>query len=312
MKRIKNSNSGFTLVELIIAMAVLAFLMTAVGSLMGSSVASHRKQKAEIRVHTSAQQTYNQITDSIMQAQEVVIIGYEATTDYNFDEPGKNVGATPELVYYVKDDTMAAFIKDNPKVFATTGADSGATIKYFSDVDPAQKIYVKSIAIKTAVPIELSNIPSGKAAPYGVNQYKITNTLAAGGAQDEVVDVLTTASGTDVFASNDTLINIYSFDANNMYYERQYGYMTLLNDVSDPADSGTTAVSKVNCIYNQGLSYVKTSDTTPVNISGCVVTVDAKAGAIGIDLMFNDKNMTYTTNGMINIRNSYVLKGKDK
>lgn len=312
MKRIKNNNSGFTLVELIIAMAVLAFLMTAVGSLMGSSVASHRKQKAEIRVHTAAQQTYNQITDSIMQAREVVIVGYETSTPYNFTEPGTKVTDSPSLVYYVKDAEMADFIKDNPKVFGTMGSDAaGTNIKYFSDLDSDKVIYVKTIAIMTSAPIDLDYVPTGN--KLQVDQYNIflMDTLADGGTALVNVGIKQNASGTDVYLANDKVVNIYSFEGANMYYEKQYAYMTLLNDISSPNYFGTVASNKSDCIYNQGLSYVTLEGTTPVDVSACMVTVDADNGAIGIEILFNDKNMTYTTQGMINIRNSYVLKGKD-
>lgn len=39
-----NKNSGFSLVELIIAIAVLAFLMLAVSSFMGSSVITNKER----------------------------------------------------------------------------------------------------------------------------------------------------------------------------------------------------------------------------------------------------------------------------
>ncbi len=76
MKKKLNSNSGFTLIELIIAIAVLAFLMTAVSSMMGSSVMTNRKAQADLEVQTSAQETYNRITDAIMQAKKIYIFGY--------------------------------------------------------------------------------------------------------------------------------------------------------------------------------------------------------------------------------------------
>lgn len=310
MKNNKNNNSGFTLVELIIAMAVLAFLMTAVGTLMGSSVASHRKQKAEIRVHTSAQQTYNQITDSIMQSKEVVIVGYESSTPYNFSVPGADMGATPALTYYVKDSEMVEYLKLNPKVFGLGSFDTTAKIKYFSDLDADDVIYVKKIAIMTSAPIDLNYVPGETL--NGSGGYSMKNTFATGGPVSEDVSMIRVASSSDyVFQANDDMVNIYTFEGSNMYYEKQYKYMTDLNDVVDPVDSSLTASTKQTCIYNTGLSYVKTTGTSPAEISGCTVTVDVKDGAIGVNLMFNDKNMTYTTNGMINLRNSYVLKGKD-
>lgn len=309
MKKIKNNNSGFTLVELIIAMAVLAFLMTAIGSLMGSSIASHKKQKAEIQVHTSAQETYNQITDSIMQANEIVLAGYEVSSPYNFAENAANVGATPDLVYYVKNEEMKDFIKDNPSVFGTDGAVAvgDSNIKLFTDFDPTHYLYVTKMAIMTSVPIDITAVEPRDVLILGTDRVVLNDNLADGGSGMVEIDIKTTPSGIDAYTEYDNLVHIYTFEGSNMYYERQYSFMTTLNDMIDPAVSG----SKESCIYNEGLSYVSTSGTGAADISGCAVTIDANNGAIGVDLMFNSKNMTYTTNGMINIRNSYVLKGKD-
>lgn len=306
MKRLKNNNSGFTLVELIIAMAVLAFLMTAIGTLMGSSVASHRKQKAEIRVHTAAQQVYNQITDSIMQAKEVVVFGYEVDTAYDFSKPGVDVGATPTLVCYVKSDDMKTFVKNNPTVYLANDIASitDDNIRLFSDFDSSKTFYVKQLGIMTSVPLDITEVPSGLIKENTTDHYKIQNMLSNGSLEVVKIDKDQTASGTDVLSANDNVVNIYTFEGNNMYYQKKYGFMTKLNDT-------WTMAGKEACLYNSGLSYVKTSGTGAYNISGVELTVDADNGAVGIEIMFNDKNMTYTTQGMVSIRNSYVLKGKD-
>lgn len=295
-------------------MAVLAFLMTAIGSLMGSSVASQRKQKAEIQVHTSAQETYNQISDTIMQAKEVVIVGYEVTgASYNFVIPGDTVTETANLVYYVKDEEMKEFIKNFPAVYGTEGAASigDNNIKLFSEYNPDNSLYVKKLAIMTSVPIDDSALPSAvgeHTEPLTGRRYKIFEDVLADPADKDVKAYIeTTASGLDAYTVYDNVVHIYTFEGTDMYYERHYSFMTTLDDMIDPAVSG----SKESCLYNEGFSYVTTADSVPVDITGCKVTIDANGGKLGIDLMFNNRNMTYTTEGMINIRNSYVLKGKD-
>lgn len=74
--RNKHNNRGVTLVELVIALAVLAMLMVAVIMLMSNNTVIYRKTKADISVQTVAQETYGSIQDSIMQAKEVTLIGY--------------------------------------------------------------------------------------------------------------------------------------------------------------------------------------------------------------------------------------------
>lgn len=301
MKKIRNNNSGFTLIELIIAMAVLAFLMTAVGTLMGSSVLSHRKSKAEINVHTSAQATYNQISDSIMQAKEIVLIGYEVPMAYDFSEPGADAGTKPNLVYYVKNQEMKDYILARPTEYGTTGA-TDANVKFFKDFGSGT-FYVYKLVVLSAAPIDTAYVTV-------VNQDTNNITLANGisGSHDTLKKLGTADNGTALFSGYDNVISTYTFEKNCMYFEKKYSYMTALNDVINPA----VASSKEAHLYNDGFSYVNTSDgTNSASIAACTAKVDANNGSIGIEFQFDDMNMTYTTNGMVNIRNSYVLKGKD-
>ena len=96
MKKNK-SNNGFTLIELVIAIAMLAFIMTAVSALMGSSILSFRKTRSNISIQNSAQSIYDKMSDDLMQAKRVVIYGYECSTDLDFDnaKPGDAASGGP-------------------------------------------------------------------------------------------------------------------------------------------------------------------------------------------------------------------------
>ncbi len=72
-------NRGVTLVELMVALAVLAMLMTAVIMLMSNNTVIYRKTKADISVQTSAQETYSTLQDSIMQAKSIELKAYTDT-----------------------------------------------------------------------------------------------------------------------------------------------------------------------------------------------------------------------------------------
>lgn len=305
MKKINRNNSGFTLIELIIAMAVLAFLMTAVGSLMGSSVLTHKKAKAEIQVHSSAQSAYNQVTDSVMQAKEIVLIGYEAPTEYDFSEPGADVGTTPSIVVYVKDQSMKDFILANPTVYGTSTTDGvagdGSNVKFFSDFDNTKTFYIKKLVVLTAAPIDAAYAPGMTVGP---TQWTISDNIFGGSAT--IKEAGASAGGAKLYDKYDNMINIYTFEENCMYYEKKYSFMTGLNDMINPAVTG----SKEACIYNNGFSYVTTTGTSPVDITACTAVVDAKSGSLGVEFQFDDKNMTYTTNGMVSARNSYVFMPK--
>ena len=105
MNNRKVNNRGITLIELIIALAVLAMLMTAVIMMMSNNSVIYRKTKADINIQTTAQETFNTLQDSIMQAKEITIAGYVVTNPGKEDE---SVSAN-EVVYknpaIARDDT---------------------------------------------------------------------------------------------------------------------------------------------------------------------------------------------------------------
>ena len=286
-KKIK-SNNGFTLIELVIALAMLAFIMTAVSALMGSSVLSFRKSKANISVQNSAQATYDKLSDVIMQAKRVVIYGYQCSADVDFEhtESGDAAGGTFTPKYYVPDEATKKELTDS--------GIAASEIIIFSEMSPADKvtkIYVIRMIIDISVPIEeITAVNSSFTADTtGVDVNDALNT-----GQSVTINKV----GEGKYDVNDTLRNIFTFNGKNMYYERQYALQTGLNDVS-----GGTLDEKY--LFANDFKYV-TSGTN--EITGCVATVDSSDGAIGLNLYFYDKKMDYKTNGMVKLRNSDVLE----
>ncbi len=327
-------DSGFTLVELIIAMAILAFLMTSVSAFMSSGVYSFKKTKADERVYTSAQETYNQITGSIMEANNLIIYGYKLTgataPDFNNDT---GIGLSNlKACYFIKYDPEDIIDpltgkktgeKDKAKDLLPTlvkynvGYDSAAEIVYFKDLGKDTKIYVKSLIIDASEPIDMSYVsqtgPKYTNEITGVGNFEIVqptrDVLKADGTT--VNQGIVNSAGEPVYNINDTRRDIYTFDDESLYYEREYAFMTDLNDYKNVSDSSD---EMKNYIYSKSIKAVDltnaTGDVTGKKLSGCVATVDAENGSIGFDIFFSDKNMTYTTNGMTKIQNSYVLKAK--
>ncbi len=321
MKKTGKSNSGFTLIELIIAIAILAFLMTAIASFMGSGVLSFKKAKADITVHNSAQDTYNQLMDSIMQSNDIVVYAYTVNTT----PPEDGSPVVSSVDFSVSGDGIKATLNSGPRYYVRDKAqwdafkvtdeckDAAATPIYYKDIPEGTTLYVKEIITDVSIPVDLTY-----ATPVEANNYENDIT-------DEIVSIkrethkvkkddgsyvsgagVATIDGDIVYNVKDTQRNIFTFDKENMYYETRYAFMTGLNDVYDSSDDSD---SMSNYLYTESLSYVENKDSG-VNLTGCVLTVDAKSGAVDIDLMFSDKNATYTTQGMVKFRNSYVLRAK--
>ena len=70
------ANKGFTLVELLVSITILAFIMIAVGGVMYSNNIIFKKTKSDIYVQNNAQDVYNKINEDLMQAKHVYIEGY--------------------------------------------------------------------------------------------------------------------------------------------------------------------------------------------------------------------------------------------
>ena len=282
----KEKNSGFTLIELIIAIAMLAFIMTAVSALMGSSILSFKKTKAGISVQNQAQATYDRLTDSVMQAKNIVIYGYEASGDIDFS--GKIGATTTKTVtpyYYVKSkaekDALNAAGTTNVKLFKDLASFNSTTGK-----TEYKKIYVISMQMDIATDI-----------PFGFGTFSVDNALTG---EHETVKYDATSKTYD---KDDICRTKYTFEENCLYEERLYAYSTGVDYQINPMN----AESKKYAQYSNSFNYVKSGSDT---VSGCVATVDSANGSIGLDLYFKDRNLKYDTLGMIKVRNSYVLKDK--
>jgi prepilin-type N-terminal cleavage/methylation domain-containing protein len=312
-------NKGFTLVELIIALAVLAFLMTAVSSFMGSSVMNNRKAKADIKVTTDSQLVYNQISDCIMQARNVIIVGREYTTADQFDFEKRESGAgviPPNRVLYVKDEAVANKLKNstNAEFYGLSELDesmTSITIKYFKDIAPDDYIYVDELIIETAAPLDMNEVPLGVAGVTGT--FKFDSPIEG----DPQIEVKATKSDVDatkiVYSKDDTCVHRFSFDGKNLYYGKRYYLMTQLDDVL--VTTGGTQ-NKDDHVYSSEMGYVECQGGK--TISGCILSVRPELSQVKIDMYFTSDfkngsmNMSYDTKdkGMVNIRNSHILMDK--
>lgn len=75
----KTNNRGFSLVELILAIAILAIIMVAVASFMGTTTRTYTKTKNDIEIQEKGQEIFDSISDKLMQATCIRI----GTTDGN-------------------------------------------------------------------------------------------------------------------------------------------------------------------------------------------------------------------------------------
>ena len=78
-------NKGFSLVELLIAIAILSIIMVMISSFITTTLNSNNKAKREIQVQEEAQRIYYQISDLIMQASYIRVTTADGTA-YVYDK----------------------------------------------------------------------------------------------------------------------------------------------------------------------------------------------------------------------------------
>ncbi|MBQ6231029.1 MAG: prepilin-type N-terminal cleavage/methylation domain-containing protein [Eubacterium sp.] len=275
-------NKGFTLVELIVAVAVLALLITAVVTMMGHESVILKKHEADISVQTSAQETYNEISDIIMQANSIKIKGWTADATIEFDKkkPGKEIynGMTISYQTFTKKSLATGIEKnfeDNGVIIVGEGdTASGVFLKTVTKsgtnyTSVYRNFYVDEIIVTYSVPYDSSFAGEGVTVP----------------------------SGTD----KDTCTADIIFDGNKIYITKTYSYMTKLNSTFDETSSDA---EKDACLYTSKLNYATVAMS---KVSAAVATIDVENQSISLELQFADNGMAYNINGITNVKNSNVF-----
>ena len=131
MNRKQVNNRGVTLVELVVALAMLAMVMTAVIMMMSSNSVVYRKTKSDIDVQTKAQETFNTLQDSIMQAKYIELKGYTDADPTVVTYKRKSIAADGEIV------TDFSKLKDDSGAVTTytTVYPTQITVKYSVEAD---------------------------------------------------------------------------------------------------------------------------------------------------------------------------------
>lgn len=296
MSKQKSSNNGFTLVELVIAMAILAFLMTAVSSLMGTSVSSYKQTKADTELQATAQETYNQISDSIMQASRIIVVGYPVS-DLDFTENGADVSLSGSALTYYMIGTQEEIDTYSPP----------NVVKY-EDLSPNTEIAVRQIIVDNSVPLDVTQAGQSDA----LTEWSIPNALEGGNTKVKRLDVAD--DGSLILDTNDTVRLTYTFDGNEIYIEREYAFMTSKNDKAAVAATGESRdelrARLKNNLYADSLAYLNVTDISDVALTGCIFKMNPDTALVDMTIYYNDKNTTYTSTGTVSPRNTYVFKEK--
>jgi prepilin-type N-terminal cleavage/methylation domain-containing protein len=319
MKRMKN-NKGISLIEILVALVILALLMTAVISLMMNNNIIFRKTKNDLDVQNSADETFSMINDILMSSKYVYVDGYTCSGDQEFSKTES--GASSSLTF--------TGIQARSKV---TGMVS-STYTFDKDEVNLKDIYVKKLVIVSSVPLDSNvmnysgttditlasggtvqyhTIPSGKQGPdkyYMIGTVKVDDQDKALLLKPDIPSMTTdTTNHNVVVGDSDRCIYTLYFSGSDIYMTKEYMYQTDLNTITAPNDDPTTWDKEVqnSLRITDSLNYVDSSGT---EISGAVFRFDRERNGVGVKLYFNQENMTYTVENMVRIHNSGVVGGE--
>lgn len=101
----KKNNLGFSLVELVASIAILAIASVAILHFLNTSTTHYQKENSEVDVQYEAQIAANQITDFLIDAQKGVRYTYDAANAVLSDADIPNLSAisSKEITIYNKD-----------------------------------------------------------------------------------------------------------------------------------------------------------------------------------------------------------------
>jgi prepilin-type N-terminal cleavage/methylation domain-containing protein len=287
----KNNNKGFTFIELIIYMGILSIFMTAVVTLMASTIKSYKKMNARKQLQSMASESYDTLSDMLMSATDVRIYGtaYVATTTSGTTTYTKRTG----FFVVPKDDET----KDSTGALVRPGGVANRT---------ETCLYTGSGVVSLA-----DNVC------YDIADVKAIDDVEHPSTDDEaMIDVeyiyIKYASGID--ASGGTIYSYctlkYDDAKDKIFVCRPQTDDSLYSTYAsyDASDSAVFFDTKPNGSTDEAADSVYCK-----NVANFQMQVNASTGtfAIILELEDNTASSTYNLNGVVSLRNSFVLKKHD-
>ena len=287
MKRKKFSNRGVTLVELVIALAVLSMLLVAVIMMMSNNSVIYRKTKADINVQTVAQETLDSLQDSLMQAQVVRLTGFTMTKTTTKNEEGKE-----EIKYSFGSSVTYKRRARDPKLIASKDPDEHI---------PAEPAPYNDLSIYPFV-----------AGPYFEDFEPSTDPNKEVVICPEVLEIVYSTDNTTNLMNNTCTVTYYfrrdmsteMKDVVGLYVTRDYSDDSHSESRWDssigwkPSDSSEPSKEQLD----EAKKYLYTDA-----LKQAYFLFDWEAQSFNIKLSFSDRGMKYETSAVVGIRNSYVL-----
>lgn len=282
----KKHNQGFSLVELLVAIAILALIMVALASFLATTTRTYTRTRNDIEVQRTGQEVFDLISDKIMQASEIRV-GRDGKEYACVGAAGSNaVNASGQLV--IKSDTGSVPVSSV----------SGNNL-YSFDTLTEDTIPIDYIAIVYEQKMDENHVtPSG------------THLTAA---YRKMLDIY--------YFDN---VNNRVYMSRKILWVRNASVGVAMGQGSGPdVEAVVTDVSDTPDVISldepgnsiRALGAYSASDLKDMlvceNIESLYVYAIPKENALYLDIQVEKQSMEKNSAGMITVRNSYVLEPKD-
>ncbi len=277
MVKQKLNNKGFSFVELVIAVAILAVIMVSISSFMASTTAVYTRTTKDNEVQIEAQNVYNTITNSIMQADDIVMFLYQPSA--------------------ASSGNYTVYVSGNHPDAAGVDRTTGKLVK---------KDGVQYKPLRYLVPMANSTGGCGGYYPTSIYAFSSLKTVDASNVSTyteyDVKSMMISyqtknASGNYVKASVTYTVG----SDGNLYMNRHVEGEASWKNGSNTYEGRVDMEESADNLLTDNLNY------TDYKNCGFKVVVDAESNSIGISLDFKNASFTYESLGMTKIRNSNVL-----
>ena len=285
-------NKGFTFVELVISIAILAIVATAIIGIMSSNTVVFRKSKADLDIQNVAMDSFNQLENDIMQAKYIYIEADGKKYTCESDKNLLHVGGKSKI----------------PDLIAMT------------DADLQNKYKALAAADATGTQRKVFDSYYNKVRYMSAQDKILYYAFLDSGIGDDTNETFESLSKTDVL-SNVTLIRVVypvkddspSSEVTNLddgsVVSEPLNYMACVVDYK--FDSGKIEFQRR---YSDDYSATFPTDSDPwttytdLASGNLSAVIDCAGNSIKLSQGFDKQSRKYQSERTIPIRNSYVLK----
>lgn len=296
----KNSNNrGFSLVELLVAIAIMSIILISIASFASTTTSTYVQTKADVELQADGADVLNLISDKLMQAKYVRIGTTKATQKLDFsgnvvlDGSGNPVMETSTIEYCAYGDHQSAY----ESVDGELG--KNATDKVTGSANQA---VVKSFRMLQSDTIQST---SGEQLQYIAIGYDTADVTSASSGSKEICRFML-----DVYYFYENGVYLYRF-AGEERYSANESYTTKDKTVAELdvwMDGNINSIFSITNMEGEKQLHL-VCDT--VEYADIYASTDDNSLYINMDFKKKNKRAVNSIQSMVTVRNSYVLQPKN-